>query len=231
MPKQKTFFNWSSGKDAAFALHELLGNRNYAVEYLLTAVNPQHNRVRMHGVRRELLENQLQAIGIPSGTIELPETPSNNEYEARMGEKFTQLQAEGFTAAGYGDILLNELKAYREQQLRPHGMVPVFPLWGRDTRQLMIDFIGQGFRAVTVCVNAELLDRSFAGRIIDKQFLNDLPDGVDPAGENGEYHTFCFDGPVFKRPVRYETGDILRRPYGKGEYETDFWFCDLVVRG
>lgn len=221
------FFNWSSGKDAAFALHKLLGSRGYSVEYLLTTVNSVYNRVTMHGLRREMLERQLHAVGIPYGTVDLPETPSNEEYERRMGEVFTQLKADGFEAAGYGDILLNGVKTYREQQLRPYGMAPVFPLWGMDTHRLMEDFIDSGFKAVTVCVNAELLDRSFAGRIIDKDFLNDLPEEIDPAGENGEYHTFCFDGPLFNEPIRFQTSETVRRAYGSGEYETEFWFTDL----
>lgn len=224
----KTYFNWSSGKDSALALHHLLQDKNYSVDYLLTSVNAHHKRVSMHGVRIELLQRQLEAIGIPNGTIELPENPTNVEYEQLMSEKIKQLKAEGFECAAFGDIFLEDLKKYREQQLRTLNISTVFPLWGKDTKQLIYEFIDLGFKTVVVCVNSALLDKSFAGRIVDKGFIKDLPSGVDPCGENGEFHTFCFDGSFFKYPVKFSIGETIFKEYNHGGIKNGFWFCDLL---
>src|SRR5690606_25649404 len=150
MLKHKTYFNWSSGKDSALALHYLLQDKNYDVEYLLTSVNEHHNRVSMHGVRRDLLQQQLNIIGIPNGTIELPKQPDNAEYEKRMANNVQQLKADGFEYAAFGDIFLEDLKKYREQQLETLSIKTVFPLWKKDTKQLMNEFIALGFKAVVV---------------------------------------------------------------------------------
>jgi uncharacterized protein (TIGR00290 family) len=226
--RHKTYFNWSSGKDSALALYRLLQEEAYSVDYLLTAVNAVHDRVSMHGLRRELLQQQLDAIGIPSGTIELPETPSNEDYEQLMRKQLLPLKAAGFTHAGFGDIFLEDLRRYREEQLARLELQAVFPLWKQDTRQLLQDFIDTGFKTIVVCVNAALLDRSFAGRVIDESFLRDLPPGVDPCGENGEFHTFCFDGPLLKRPVVFEIGETVYREYTTERSSHGFWFCDLL---
>lgn len=228
MPTHKTYFNWSSGKDSALALHCLLQDKNHRVEYLLTSVNAHHNRVSMHGVRRKLLQQQLDAIGIPNGTVELPEQPNNAEYEKLMGEKVKQLKAEGFAYAGFGDIFLEDLRKYREERLGTFNIKTVFPLWKKDSRQLIHEFMDLGFKTIVVCVNAELLDRSFAGRIIDQDFIKDLPEGIDPCGENGEFHTFCFDGPVFKHPVKFSIGETVLKEYQHGNLKSGFWFCDLL---
>lgn len=228
MDRNKTYFNWSSGKDSALALHYLLQDKNYSVDYLLTSVNAHYNRVSMHGLRRELLQQQVEAIGIPSGTVELPEQPSNAEYETFMRQKTGQLKASGFEYAAFGDIFLEDLKAYREQQLATVGMKTVFPLWKKDTRQLLHEFIASGFKAITVCVNAQWLDESFAGRIIDHDFIRDLPEGVDICGENGEFHTFCYDGPVFQHPIKFSVGETVFKEYKNKEAKSGFWFCDLV---
>ncbi|MGO3182664.1 MAG: diphthine--ammonia ligase [Aequorivita sp.] len=230
MPKQKTYFNWSTGKDSALALHYLLQDEKYAVDYLLTSVNAHYQRVSMHGLPVELLQQQFDAIGIPNGTIQLPEQPTNVEYETLMGEKVQQLKADGFGYSAFGDILLEDLKKYREQQLEPLGIKTVFPLWQRNTAALMEEFIGLGFKTIVVCVNASLLDSSFAGRIIDKEFLKDLPAGVDPCGENGEFHTFCFDAPYFKNPIDFKIGETVYREYTHGESKNGFWFCDLLPK-
>lgn len=228
MTNRKTYFNWSSGKDSALALHYLLQNKNYSVDYLLTSVNARYKRVSMHGLRIELLQQQLNAIGIPNGMIELPEHPTNAEYEKLMSEKVKQLKADGFEYSAFGDIFLEDLKNYREQQLNALDIKTVFPLWKKDTKQLINEFIDLGFKAIVVCVNAALLDKSFAGRMIDKAFLNDLPSTVDPCGENGEFHTFCFDGSIFKNPVKFSIGETVYREYDNHGIKSGFWFCDLI---
>lgn len=230
MPKQKTYFNWSTGKDSALALYYLLQDKNYTVDYLLTSVNSHYQRVSMHGLSVELLQQQFDAIDIPNGTIQLPEQPTNAEYEKLMAEKVRQLKAEGFEYSAFGDILLEDLKKYREQQLKPFGIKTVFPLWQKNTTQLMEEFIDLGFKTVVVCVNAEHLDKSFAGRIVDKQFLEDLPKEVDPCGENGKFHTFCFDAPYFKNPIDFEIGEKVYREYTHGELKSGFWFCELLSK-
>ncbi len=194
----KTYFNWSSGKDAALALYYLLQDHNYSVEHLLTSVNSFHNRVSMHGLRRELLEQQVRSIGITGNTIELPEQPSIEEYEAAMGEAVKQLYKKGFHYAAFGDIFLEDLKKYREAKLDKLNIRAVFPLWKKNTKELLQEFLALGFKAIVVCVNAQLLEASFAGRIIDAAFINDLPKGVDPCGENGEFHTFCLMVPYLQ---------------------------------
>jgi uncharacterized protein (TIGR00290 family) len=181
----KTYFNWSSGKDSALALHYLLKDKNYRIEHLLTSVNAFHDRVSMHGLRRKLLELQIASLEMAHSTIELPEQPSMEEYESMMKQAVSQLHKKGFNYAAFGDIFLEDLKKYREQQLAIMDIQAVFPLWKRDTKQLLEEFIELGFKAIIICINADLLDVSFAGRIIDKEFINDLPPGVDPCGENG----------------------------------------------
>jgi uncharacterized protein (TIGR00290 family) len=229
MHKHKTYFNWSSGKDSALALHYLLQDKDYSVDYLLTSVNAHHKRVSMHGLRMELLQQQVKAIGIPNGTVELPEQPTNAEYEKRMIEKVKQLKADGFEYAAFGDIFLEDLRKYREQQLEKLNIKTVFPLWKKDTKQLILEFIDLGFKAIVVCVNATLLDKSFTGRIIDKDFISDLPEGIDPCGENGEFHTFCFDGSVFKHPIKFSIGETVFKEYKDDRMKSGFWFCDLLA--
>ena len=228
LKKQKLYFNWSSGKDSALALHYLLQDKNYSVEYLLTSVNTHHQRVSMHGVRKALLQQQTDATGIPNGTVELPEHPTPGEYETLMHQKVKQLKTVGFKYAAFGDIFLEDLRRYREEQLMALDIAAVFPLWKKDTRQLIHEFIDLGFKAVVVCVDASLLDKSFAGRVVDRDFIRDLPAGIDPCGENGEFHTFCFDGPVFKHPVLFSIGETVFREYHHGEMKSGFWFCDLL---
>ncbi|MEM6262468.1 MAG: ATP-binding protein [Bacteroidota bacterium] len=228
MPKRKTFFNWSTGKDAALALHYLLEDSEYSVEYLLTTINAHYNRVTMHGLRAEFLQQQLQAIGTPGGVVGLPANPANDTYEQRMGEKIQQLRKDGFEYAAFGDIFLEDLKQYREAQLLPLHVKPLFPLWKKDTRYLIQEFIDLGFKAVVVCGNAALLDESFAGREIDEDFIRDLPDNVDPCGENGEFHTFCYDAPYFHQPIPFTLGETVLKEYQHGEVKTGFWFRDLL---
>lgn len=236
----KTYFNWSGGKDSSLALHYVLQNPQLQVGALYTSVNAAHNRVSMHGVRRELLEAQAQSIGLPLYTAELPEMPDMSDYERIMEQGVTQLRNEGFEAAIFGDIFLEDLKRYREEQQAKLNMPCIFPLWQKDTRQLVEEFIALGFKAIIVCVNSRHLDESFCGRIIDENFLADLPEGVDPCGENGEYHSFVFDGPIFNQPIPFTVGEKVYREYAAPKDEKDqcfsatpqpasgFYFLDLL---
>lgn len=224
----KTYFNWSSGKDSALALYYMLQDKNYSIDCLLTSVSAEFDRVSMHGLRRELLLQQTQAIGIPSKIIELPPQPNNGEYEALMKTTVTGLIAKGYECTAFGDIFLEDLKAYREKQLEPYGIKAVFPLWKKDTKELLTHFIDLGFKAITVCVDGSKLDSSFVGRIVDHDFIANLPKDVDICGENGEFHTFCFDGPYFKQPVPFTKGEIVMKEYDTNGFKSQFWFCDLL---
>jgi uncharacterized protein (TIGR00290 family) len=194
----------------------------------------------MHGLRKELLLKQADSLGIPLHIISLPGEVSMEAYNRIMGEETGKLRAAGFTHSVFGDIFLEDLKQFREQQLQKMEIQPVFPLWKKDTAALMQEFISAGFKAITVSVNARLLDRSFCGREIDEQFLKDLPAGIDPAGENGEFHSFVFDGPIFSQPITFQKGEIVERSFAPAKkkedncfkkepdtWDTSFYYCDL----
>ena len=236
--KPPAIFNWSGGKDSALALYKVRQAGHYAIQTLLTTVSTPYQRIAMHGVRTALLERQAAALGLPCRQLLLPEMPSMATYEQLMGDTLRELQSAGATAAIFGDIFLEDLRHYREASLALLGLEAVFPLWGVPTGELIREFIGLGFRTITTCVNEHYLDRSFVGRVIDEDFLRDLPAGVDPCGENGEFHTFVFDGPLFSQPIVFEKGEVVRRTYPapvvaneydcSGPAETGFWYCDLV---
>lgn len=231
---KKTYFNWSSGKDASLALYHLQKNKTFGIDRLVTTVNSHFDRVSMHGLRKELLFRQAEAVGIALETIELPEQPSMEEYQEKMKDMVVHLQNEGYTHSGFGDIFLEDLRTYREEQLNPYGIECLFPLWQRDTKELLKEFLDLGFRAILICIKSELLDKSFIGREIDADFIDDLPEGVDPCGENGEFHTFCFDGPIFSKPVGFSVGEKIYREYKNPDQKEEtsssmgFWFCDLI---
>ncbi|MCP5493321.1 MAG: diphthine--ammonia ligase [Leptospiraceae bacterium] len=231
MSTQKTYFNWSSGKDSALALHYLLQDQNYQIKHLVTSVNTHHNRVSMHGVRRELLVSQIESIGIPFSTIELPEEPDMEIYQKKMDDCVSLLKAKGFEHTAFGDIFLEDLRKYREDKLSKYNIKAHFPLWKRDTNELINEFIDLGFQAIVVCVQSNLLGSSFVGRMIDKDFIKELPKNVDPCGENGEFHTFCFDGPIFQSPIPFVIGEKVYKEYKDPKNEKNgigFWFCDLL---
>lgn len=239
MMPHKSYMNWSGGKDSSLCLHKILQQPQYSVECLLTSVNATHDRISMHGVRRSLLEAQAASIGLPLQTIELPEQPGMQEYEQAMRERVTSLQQEGYSHAVFGDIFLEDLKRYREQQLQQLDLQAVFPLWQISTQELMQEFLWLGFKSIIVCVNEQFLDKSFCGRLIDEFFVRDLPPNVDVCGENGEYHSFVFDGPVFKSPISFRKGEIVYRQYAAPQNATadqpmdqaspyGFYFCDLL---
>jgi uncharacterized protein (TIGR00290 family) len=185
----------------------------------------------MHGVRVALLDAQAERIGIPLVKMEMPEMPTMENYERETRRTLMALQNQGATAAAYGDIFLEDLRIYREKMLTELSLTPVFPLWKIPTRDLILEFVDLGFKTIVVCVNEKVLDKSFAGRIIDHEFLNDLPSDVDPCGENGEFHTFVFDGPIFTSPISVVTGEIVHRKFEiqNAEIASGFWYCDLLM--
>ena len=214
------------------ALYQLRNDSNIVIDKLVTTVNAHHNRVSMHGLRIELLKQQCASISIPLETIELSEKPSMEEYGNIMNRAIAQYRAEGFDHCGFGDIFLEDLRDYREAQLRPLGITCSFPLWKQDTKSLIREFLGLGFKAIVICSHAEKLDESFVGREIDETFIDDLPPDVDPCGENGEFHTFCYDGPIFRTPVKFTKGEKVLRQYEIATRENTqsvgFWFLDLI---
>jgi uncharacterized protein (TIGR00290 family) len=237
-----TLMNWSGGKDSALALYHILRDPRYAVTQLLTSVNAHHQRVSMHGVRVSLLEAQAQRLQLPLTQLALPEMPGMQDYERLMTATLEPLQEQGITHAVFGDIFLEDLRAYREQQLARLGMQAVFPLWQRSSDDILREYLDLGFRAVVVCVNEQHLDASFCGRLLDRDFLRDLPPGVDPCGENGEYHSFVFDAPYFSAPIDFERGELVRRTYASttgaaaeadapDPFAAGFWYCDLLPKG
>jgi uncharacterized protein (TIGR00290 family) len=202
------------------ALHALLLDPRFRVTALLTTVTEGFERISMHGVRRELLGLQADSLGLPLTEVRIPPECPNTLYESRMAEACLRFRGRGIGHMAFGDIFLRDLRAYREKNLAELGMQATFPLWGIDTRQLAARFISDGFRGVTVCIDPKKLDRSFAGRELDASFFEDLPAGVDPCGENGEFHTFVYDGPIFRAPVRVRAGQVVERD--------SFVFCDLI---
>lgn len=216
---ERIVLSWSGGKDSCKALHELRQGGDYEVAALLTTVTRDYDRISMHGVRRALLHAQAEALGLTVRELFLPATCSNDDYERLMGEALAEIRADGFDTIGYGDLYLGDIRAYRDRLMTANGMRAIYPVWGRDTSAFVREFIAQGFKAVTVCVDLKALDESFAGRVIDEAFLADLPDGVDPCGENGEFHSFVFNGPPFARPVPFRMGERVTRG--------TLCFCDL----
>lgn len=242
---KKALFNWSSGKDSALALYKILKNPDFKIECLLTSVNQHYKRISMHGVRTELLEAQAKSIGIPLKIMQIPEMPSMEVYEKVMTETLSELKKQGITHSVFGDIFLEDLRKYREDKLATMGLEGVFPIWKVPTKDLIQEFIALGFKTIIVCVNERFLDKSFVGRIIDQQFIEDLPENVDVCGENGEFHTFTFDGPIFQKPIDFEIGEIVYRKYEKPKQESSntacdtndtsafdfgFWYCDLIPK-
>jgi uncharacterized protein (TIGR00290 family) len=243
--KKKAIFNWSSGKDSAFALYKILQNDEFEISTLLTSINSAFQRVSMHGIRVELLQKQAENLNLPLHIVEFSESPTMEEYEATIQKSLEKLRANGDTISIFGDIFLEDLRKYREEKLKTMQFEGVFPLWKIPTDVLISDFLTLGFKTIVVCVNEKYLDKSFVGRIIDEDFIKDLPDNVDVCGENGEFHTFCFDGPIFKNPVEFEIGEIVHKKYEKPKNSTPsnttcdvdsdeptygFWFVDLIPK-
>jgi uncharacterized protein (TIGR00290 family) len=209
--RPKAWLAWSSGKDSAWALHVVRQRREFDVVALLTTVNQTYSRVAMHAVRESLVEMQAAAAGLPLIKVPIPSPCTNEIYEQAMGEAMTRARAEGVRHVVFGDLFLEDIRAYREKQLADCGMTPVFPLWGRDTRELAEEMIAHGLSAFLTCLDPRKLDRSFAGRRFDAELLNALPFGVDPCGENGEFHTLANGGPMFEHPIPITAGEIVER--------------------
>lgn len=218
---EKTIFAWSGGKDSAMALYELQKNRDYVISALLTTITEGYDRVSMHGVREILLEQQAESLGLPLEKIYIAKNSSNEEYEAKMKDKMAYYQGLGISSVAFGDIFLEDLKRYRQANLSKAGMQGVFPLWKINSGELADRFIGLGFKAVITCIDSKVLDETFAGRVFDRGFLSDLPAHVDPCGENGEFHSFVYDGPIFSGRITYEKGEVVLR-------DNRYYFCDLV---
>jgi len=217
---EDVLFCWSGGKDSAMALHALREGRDYRISALLTTITEEYDRISMHGVRRALLERQAESLGLPLHAVLIPPQCINATYEERMKEALALHFARGVRRVAFGDIFLEDLRVYREKNLAQVGMQALFPIWKRDTRELAREFVRLGFRAITVCVDPRVLDASFAGRELDKSFFADLPPAVDACGENGEFHTFVFDGPIFQTPIPCRVGEKVLRD--------GFCFCDLL---
>ena len=211
---------FSGGKDSSLTLHELRRDDRFEVVGLVTTVTEGYDRISMHGVRRSLLREQAASIGLPLTEVTIPPKASNEIYERAMGEAFGRFRKDGIRRVAFGDLFLEDVRDYRLRQLGALGLECVFPLWGRPTAALARAFVNDGFRARIVCLDPAALDPSFAGRPFDDDFLADLPESVDPCGENGEFHTFVFDGPIFRRPLAVSVGEVVERD--------GFWFCDLL---
>ena len=236
--------NWSGGKDSALALFRLQHSQDFEIACLLTSISEKYQRISMHGVRSELLDMQAESLGIPLAKMEIPDMPTMEAYEKKMKEILWPLKESGIDYSVFGDIFLEDLRTYRENKLAELEMKGIFPLWKQPTDRLMREFLDLGFKTVTTCVNEKFLDKSFVGRVIDEDFLKDLPAGVDPCGENGEFHTFVYDGPIFSTPIDFEIGEKVMRKYDAPKSEDDsdqcfsdkkedpatygFWYCDLI---
>ena len=216
--------SWSGGKDSALALQELRKDSRYHIAALLTTVTEGYDRISMHGVRRVLLEQQAADLGLPLEIVWIPKNASNEAYEARMGQALERYKRSGVSSVAFGDIFLEDLRQYRQEKLALLDMQGLFPLWKRDTRQLAGAFIEAGFKAITTCVDTQALGEGFVGRRFDTHFLAELPASVDPCGENGEFHSFVYDGPLFKQGIAISLGERVLR-------EERFYYCDLLPAG
>ena len=211
--------SWSGGKDCCLALYELQ-RAGTSVEALLTTLTADDDRISMHGVRRTLLERQAASLGVVLHPVSIPKNAANAAYESAMGEAFREYRERGVRTVAFGDLFLEDVRAFREALLARHGMEGVYPVWKRDTAAFVRKFLDLGFKAVATCVDGRALSPDFAGRLIDERFLSALPPHVDPCGENGEFHSFVFDGPSFQEPIRFSIGETVLRE--------GFWVCDLL---
>ena len=212
---------WSGGKDSAMALHEVLKSKRYEVLALLTTLTEDYDRISMHGVRRSLLEQQAESLGIHLEKIYISKDSSNAEYESKMKAALEKYAAKGIESVIFGDIFLEDLKKYREEKLSILKMKGIFPVWKKDTKALAKHFLALGFKAIVTCVDSKILPKEFAGRNFDEWFLSELPAAVDPCGENGEFHSFVYDGPIFRNKIELTIGETVLR-------DNRYYFCDLL---
>ena len=219
--KEKIIFCFSGGKDSSMSIHKIRQQGNYEIAVLLTTVTKDYDRTSMHGIRTSILAQQANAMGLPLEIVYISKESDNAHYEHQMRTILQKYFDQGIRKVAFGDIFLEDLKQYRQDQLAQMQMQAIFPIWKIDTKELARDFIAAGFKARITCVDTEVLDRAFAGRTFDEQFLADLPEGIDPCGENGEFHSFVYDGPIFESAISHEKGEIVLR-------ENRFCFCDVI---
>ena len=220
---KKTWLSWSSGKDSAWALHVLRQSDKHEVTGLFTTINSAFDRVAMHAVRVALLREQALAVGLPLHLIEIPYPCSDEQYAAAMTDFVASAQSDGVQCMAFGDLFLQDIRRYREERMQGTGIAPVFPLWEMPTRELLAEMLAGGLRAVLTCVDPKVLPAEFVGRELTLELLDSMPSGIDPCGENGEFHTFAFDGPMFARPLDIQMGEVVERD--------GFVFADCSLRG
>ncbi len=219
--QSKTFLSSGGGKDSTFAFFNAIESGELKVDTMLTTITEPYQRVSMHGIRKSLIARQAKSLGIRLKSVDIPAPCDDNTYEAKMKQTISELTDDGYTKAIFGDIYLDDIREYREKNFKGTAIEPVFPLWKIDTKILSRDFIDLGFKAVIVCVDTEKLSGEFSGRLYNDNFLNNLPEGIDPCGENGEFHTFCYAGPCFKDEITFQRGDVVLR-------DDRFMYCDLL---
>lgn len=219
--KEKVIISWSGGKDSALALYELQKTKSYEIVSLLTIINQDYDRISMHGVRTILLEMQTESLGLPLEKVFITKDATNEQYERKMSEIIAKYLAADVSSVVFGDIFLEEIRKYRQDNLSKIGMNGIFPIWKRNTAVLAHEFIDSGFKAVITCIDSNFLDKKFIGRTFDEQFLSELASTVDPCGENGEFHSFVYDGPIFRNSILHTTGEIVLR-------ENRFYYCDVL---
>jgi uncharacterized protein (TIGR00290 family) len=218
---KRTLLSWSTGKDSAYTLHVLREAKEIGVEGLFTTVNRTHGRVAMHAVSEAFLDLQARAVGLPLKKLEIPYPCSNEDYEGVMGEFVREAKSQGIEFMAFGDVFLEDVRKYREEKLKSTGISPLFPLWGSDTHRMARALLDAGFRMIITCVDPRYVPKDFAGRPFDESLLKDLPSDADPCGENGEFHTFVYDGPIFQKPLHVEAGEIVERD--------GFVFADVIA--
>lgn len=240
MPDKKIcIFNWSGGKDSTLALHYALQDPTIEIRYLITTVTEKYNRVSMHGVRETLLVKQAESIGIPLYQIRLGEMPDMETYDSTMKTHLSKFKEEGITHSIFGDIFLEDLRLYRENKLAEIGLQAIFPLWKKDTKKLINDFLDLGYKTIIVCTKQNL--KEICGKVISTDLITQLPADIDPCGENGEFHTFAFEGPIFRKKIAFKVGEQVFRTYNapaKTDSNNDsscsstalsgFWYTDLL---
>ncbi|MFT5970597.1 MAG: hypothetical protein ACI8ZO_001111 [Flavobacteriales bacterium] len=237
MSKIKSAFFWSGGKDSALALYKCLQDPTIEIVYLVCTLSVKFKRISMHGVHEDLLDMQASSIGIPLKKMWMPETATNLAYEEVLSEMYQELKSEGVDQIVFGDIFLEDLKEYRDDFLAKHKLKGIYPLWLLDTTDLAKEFIAEGFKTRICCINDAQLNESFVGRLFDESFLKDLPEKVDTCGENGEFHTFCFEGPIFKTPIAHVVGKKVYKPLKLNTADCTkvgdtlgFWYIELLKK-
>ena len=219
--KKQIVVSWSGGKDSTLALNEILNNTDYEVRSLITTVTEGYDRISIHGVRNELLEQQVESIGLPLHKVSIPKDSTNNQYESALKKVLLKFKNKGINEVVFGDIFLEDVKKYRDELLDKLDMKGIYPIWKVDSKELARKFIELGFKAVTTCIDSQQIDKKFVGREYDSEFLNDLPNSADPCGENGEFHTFVYDGPLFSQNISFNKGEVVLR-------DNRFYYCDLI---